>query len=293
MQEVWRRIWTGYVAFATLGTLGQDIQNFIASPPSLSQQMITMIQGKAQYASLMHGDKMLGDTRINDWFEDPAGLLQQLQDSGIVVPGQPDISPIFQLMSFNGPMYHVFTDEEQALWRDWILSLTRPGETPETDPYLNMLKVVNVLRQRQKGVTGHNVQLTGPDPEKDGEKITRSIHWWFDLGDDVTDPVKLRRANDLLLAALSDEANGWIVKGNAAASPLVTSLVTGDGQMAQAFRTVAPGTGGLTFENVMVQWVDARCPLSPKKVPPVALEFAAPAPKKKRHRKPYGMGVVH
>ncbi|HEX4965037.1 MAG TPA: LodA/GoxA family CTQ-dependent oxidase [Thermoanaerobaculia bacterium] len=301
MQEVWRRIWTGYIAFATLGTLNQDVSNFIASPPTLTEQMVNMIQGKAQYASLMHGDQMLGDTRINDWFEDPSGLLVQLQDSGIVIPGRPDISPIFQLMSFNGPMFHVFTDEEQALWRDWILSLTLP-QPPDAAaaPYLNMLQVVDVLRQRQQGVTGHNVLLIGPDPEKEGEKITRSIHWWFDLGDDVS-PAQQQRMDDLLLGAISDEANGWIVKGNPAASPLITSLVTGDGEMAQVFRTIAPGTIteqaplGLTFENIIVQWVQAGCPIGValQAALPAAFAAAARKPRRRPHRKPYGMGVVH
>src|SRR5262249_37459303 len=120
MQAAWKRVWTGYVAFGTLGTLGADIQSATQSPPSLTRQMIAMITAKAPYGSLMHGDKMVGPVQINDWFEDPQGFLLALQQAGIVVPGQPDISPIMQLTSFNGPMYHVFTDDERALWRDWI-----------------------------------------------------------------------------------------------------------------------------------------------------------------------------
>ena len=70
----------------------------------------------------MHGDIMLGENRLNDWFEDPFGLLEALQEAGIIIPGNLD-SPMFRLMSFNGPMYKVFNDEQQRLWQRWVLSL--------------------------------------------------------------------------------------------------------------------------------------------------------------------------
>lgn len=297
MQEVWKRIWTGYVAFGTLGTLGADIQARTQSPPTLTDRMIALIKSKTEYGSLMHGHKMVGPNEINDWFEDPTGFLVALQEAGIVVPGQPNISPIMQLTGFNGPMYHVFTDEERDLWRDWILSLpTGSGATPppptQTNPYLNMKKVIDVLRQRQGGVTGHKVLLIGPDPETQGGTITRPVHWWFDLN-----RTRPNDADDLLMQALSNEENGWIVKGNAAQSPLVTSLVTGNGAMAQVFRTVAPGTGGQTYENIIVAWIDAGCPIAAPPARPMAMAarfgaMSSTSPDRRR-RRIWGMGVVH
>src|SRR5262249_6001212 len=39
MQQMWARIWDGYVAFGTLGTLGQDIEDHFTEQPSLLDQM--------------------------------------------------------------------------------------------------------------------------------------------------------------------------------------------------------------------------------------------------------------
>ena len=72
-----------------------------------------MIEAKAQYARQNHGEKMLGPNYINDWFDDPAGLLDELVNAGYIVPGKPEQSPTFELMSFTGPMFHVFTEAEQ------------------------------------------------------------------------------------------------------------------------------------------------------------------------------------
>ena len=88
--------------------------------------MIAMIQRKAQFGSMNHGTKTLGDNIINDMFSKPPAFLEALDDAGYVVPGDPDNSKIMHLMGFTGPMFHVFTDDEQALWRRYILSLA-PG----------------------------------------------------------------------------------------------------------------------------------------------------------------------
>ena len=109
-------------------------------------------------------------------------------------------------------------------------------------------------------------------------------------------PTRPDDADDLMMQALSNEENGWIVKGNPAASPLVTSLVTGDGDMAQAFRAVAADTGGLTYENIIVTWISAGCPIGAPQAPrAMAVRFGAMKPTKRgqRRRRIWGMGVVH
>jgi hypothetical protein len=224
MQTAWKRIWNGYVAFGTLGSLGADLAELPTpqdqGPSDLWNQMAAMIASKAQYASLMHGDIMLGENRLNDWFEDPFGLLEALQEAGIVVPGNLD-SPIFRLMGFNGPMYKVFNDEQQRLWQRWVLSLpSTQGKRPprlkaykkgeaQSAVYNNMRIVVDMLRARQQGATGHIVRLQGPDPKNPDQKTTMTIHEWFNLGANLVgdnQKEQLREADDLLLKALSDEA---------------------------------------------------------------------------------------
>ncbi len=292
MQQVWRRIWNGYVAFGTLGTVGEDLFA-AANKPTPVDLMIDMINRKAPYASRSHGTKMLGPNLINDWFLDPPGFLQELQNSGLVIPGDLKNSPIFQLISFNGPMYHVFTEDEQKLWQDYVLYLgeTKKPAAPKSS-YVLMQEVVNFMRQRQTGVTGHKVLLQGPDPADPAKTISLQISEWFALND-----------NDALMRALSDERNGWIKRYDPAASPLVTAMLAGTGDMAVAFQAVAPDAGGKTFKNIVVEWIAQGCPigvvgmqaappLSKAAVTPVLSAYVSP-PKEGRRRRIWGMGTPH
>jgi hypothetical protein len=293
VQAAWGRVWDGYVAFGTLGTLQQDIDDHFASPPSLNDRMVAMIQAKAFYGSQNHGGKRLGPNAINDWFSDPAGMLVALQEAGYVVPGQPEISRIFELMSFQGPMFHVFDEPEKQLWRDWILSLGAATPPPPYDRQKALLYVVDALRRRQQGIAAHAVRLAGPDPRRPGERVTLSIAEWFDVatGSD-------RGNADALLGALRDPENGWIVPGAPSDSPWLVSLLGGNGAMAQAFREVVPDTGGRTFKQVFAQWIAEGCPIGGRVAPGFAARAlaatgtSAAAPERRR-RRVYGMGKVH
>jgi hypothetical protein len=307
MQRAFERIWTGYVAFGTLGTLSQDIQAHFASRPSLQDLMVKMIQEKAQYARQNHGTKKLGPNFINDWFDDPAGFLDELVASGFILPGKPDLSPIFQLMSFNGPMFHVFTPAEQKLWHDYIVSLAPPPPLPPFNLEAAMLYVVNTLRQRQAGTQGHQARLTGLDPRSNAV-VTMPIDWWFSEQFSTN-----QDENDFVfLGALRNPVNGWIVPGDDAASPLLTQLLSGNGAMAKDFRQLVPervasnpaNPGPYTMKQVLAMWVNAGCPIRGVVEPTATAAATAKAKAKGKpgapaaagYRRPlrvYGMGVPH
>jgi hypothetical protein len=248
-QALWKRIWTGYVAFGYLGTLGQDIQNRIRYKPTLHDRMVNMVNEKATYGSRNHGSKMLGDTAINDWFLDPEGFLKELQKSGLVIAGDPDNSPIFRLFSFEtGPMYRVFSPDELELWEDWIRSLSQPPPLPVSHQVSKqMVLLINHLRERQTSAQGHNVE-TLPAP---GTGIRQTIHWWF------TQPT------EALMTALAGDTSGWVVSGDPAASLFVTQLLQETTDMGQAFNSVIPGTGGRNGREIALEWIKAGCPLPP------------------------------
>ena len=172
---------------------------------------------------------------------------------------------------------------------DWILSLEAAPAPPPYDQQKALLYVVDSLRQRQQGVAGHHVRLTGPDPQRPGERVTRSIAEWFNVttGSDQGNA-------DALLRALRDPENGWIVPGEPSDSPWLVSQLGGNGPMAQAFREVVPDTGGLTFKQVFAQWIAAGCPVAGQVAPTFARRAPAPpaAPQPRRRRR-YGMGKVH
>jgi|GEM_PF-901495 len=322
VQEAFERVWTGYVAFGTLSDFNEDI--FITYPAQedvrdrLLNQMVSLINSKAAYARQNHGTKKLGPNFMNDWFDDPIGLLEELKASGFIIPGQPEKSPIFDLMSFTGPMFHVFTPAEQKLWHDYIQSLG-PLPTPHVvNVEKAMLLVVDVLRQRQAGSPGHHARLTGVDP-RSGNTVTMPIQWWF--SEQFSDK---QEENDFaLLGALRNPINGWITPGNAGTSPLLTQIITGNGDMAAAFADYLPAHvvvsdalddqrhNPYTFRQILAIWIDGGCTIRNVAEPSLSMqaqaqakgrlpvrgkgkpEIAQPAKKYVRPNRVYGMGVPH
>ncbi len=290
MQTAWERIWTGYVTFGTLGNLGNAVNAQFTSV-TLGDKVAAMISKKAPYASQSHGQKMLGGAAINDWFLDPAGMMVELQNAGLIVPGRPEISPFFEIISFRGPMFHVFTPDEEQLLRDWCSSLGTATAEQTNTILQGMDYVINTLRQRQIGEPGHNVRLTGPEPGQTGGAMrTEPLHWWFAQG------------NRALMAALANPANGWIVPFDSIASPISGSMLAGNGDMAKAFRSIVPDSGGLTCGNVFAQWIDSGCLLEEVKEKPHLMMLRKPreVPRKPVHRiyhrldgKIWGMGTPH
>src|SRR3954447_9063958 len=126
-QAQWTRVWTGYVAFATTGNLGQEVADKLRRRVTPAERVVGMIRERADKARLNHGTRRLGDTLLNDLFADPDALMAALVASGRIVPGDPAASPFFDLVGPEGPMYRVFTEPEIEAWRDWTRSLATPA----------------------------------------------------------------------------------------------------------------------------------------------------------------------
>lgn len=121
----WRRIWDGYVAFSyTFVIVIRQVARVLNDPPSLEDQLMRVIKEKAPYGQYNHDKKMMGNSSINSYFADPEAFLQALQHYHYIVPGKPGEGKFFKALEFRGgPMYHVFTEEEIKLWRDWTWEL--------------------------------------------------------------------------------------------------------------------------------------------------------------------------
>ena len=264
VQRLWKRIWNGYVAFATTGTLGQDLRDMLTqratSPPTPRDKVYELMMRKKQYGSLNHGERRLGPNLINDLFEDPDAFMQALVDSNYIVPGSVANSSFFRAISFEGPMYKVFTDEEIRVWEEWVEWLGRKTQPqkPETDPAKLMAMCVDSLRARQMGAPGHTAnQLTGPDPAHPGQTLTQSVEAWFQA------PTRT------FMSVLSDPANGWIVKGSSANSRFVSQLLGTDNPMSRAFDGSAGAVAGnRTWKQIAVDWIEKGCLLPPAPAAP-------------------------
>jgi hypothetical protein len=138
VQYHWKRIWDGYVAFAhTFVIIIMQIVKVLDTPQTLQERLEDLIDQKRQFGQFNHNRKELKGTTVNDWFDDPGGLLDALIDAGYIVPGKPDESKFFKLLEFRGgPMYHVFTEDEIKLWRDWTLEKGQPkkAKRARSDP---------------------------------------------------------------------------------------------------------------------------------------------------------------
>ena len=270
VQEAWRRIWNGFIAYQLIGTVGQDItaeliRRHTERPvDGLQQQLVDLITRKAPYAKRNHVGKQLGAQPLNEWFDDPSGLLGELQRSGFIIPGKPEISPFFRLTSFNGPLFKVFSDEELSLWQAWTYALGAPPQPPlEYDVGASMAHVLNTLRERQMNAQGHGVLLEGPDPDT-GTPVVQPLSFWFlDINGSNADgplPDGISSATRRLMQVLANPKNGWVVPFDVAHSPLVTRMLSGNGPMAKTLQAVAPRSNGKSYRDVVVDWINAGCP---------------------------------
>jgi hypothetical protein len=269
MQEHWRRIWTGYLAFKFVG--GDEWQYRFTNPPTLDEQMRDMILEKRHYGQLNHNTKKLGTNSINDWFDEPDQFLAELSNSDLITKGDAKNSKIFTLMDMHGPMLKVFTAKERTLWEQWINSLPRDPDGGALEPGQAMELLINEFQARGVGVPDHGeFPLTGEffDPEqKKLLTVTKPVSWWFQVGQPKQ-----------FMAALSDVNNGWIVPGNIAASRFVTELLSDTGRMARFLLDPVPELGNKPARMVITDWIAAGCPIPAAAESPVRRVVALATP---------------
>lgn len=258
-QHHWHRIWNGYTAFATHGSLYEAVAEKLRARPRPAVRLAAMITAKAHYAALNHGSRMLGGNYLNDLVAGPPEqLLAELVAAGTILPGDPDASPFFRLTGPTGPMYKVFTPAELELWREWCRSLAA-AETPDgLSPLEAMVRLVDMQRHRQANAAAHaTTPLTGPDPAGTGASVTQPVAWWF------------RQPTAYLLNALAEPANGLVVPGDPQASRLLHTLLAPNNTMGRAFQDPVAGTG-TTGAEIVRRWIEEGCPV-PVPVPAAQL----------------------
>ena len=139
-QQHWQRIWTGLVAH-TVVTEGwmHNLLGKLTAPHMLTphEKMMALVRQKAPYARNMHRKRTLGGRLINDWFSeepvDAEGFLEALAASPYVDLEAPlQSSLLTNLIEFGGPMFRIFTSEEQAIMAEWVQSLA--ADSPPHQP---------------------------------------------------------------------------------------------------------------------------------------------------------------
>jgi hypothetical protein len=178
------------------------------------QRFVDLIKSKARAAKPVHRGATVNGKNLAELFDTPEQLPQALVEGGFVDIEHPRSSRFFELLSFAGPMYKIFTEEEKSVILDWMESLRQAaGPGPEPGPVspeqwaTRVLKFIQDNANAASGVARHdNYQL----PDINGQ--ARPLRSWF------SDPPGL-------MAALV--RNHWVIPHNSAQSRFYQEFSTG------------------------------------------------------------------
>jgi hypothetical protein len=173
------------------------------------KRFVELVERKAYAAKPFHRRVDIGKQNLAELFDEPARVVKVLADSDLIDIEHPRSSRLFEAMSFSGPMYKVFTEDEKNIVLDWIESLQKSkqpeepsGPTPQ-EAAAKVLKLIADNAAMAMGVQRHAQYLVAGRPLKD----------WF------SDPAGL-------MAAFA-RSRDWVVPGKGSLSPLYTEFTTG------------------------------------------------------------------
>jgi hypothetical protein len=264
LQDEWKRIWRGFVAFATadLGYLDADADVERRRHPLVPSRIAQVISRKSHYAKLNHRGKRLGPDRLNDLFDDPDQLLAALKSSQFVSPGRPDDSRLLNyLTTFYGPMYKVFDQSDLRTWKEWIEWLGSEGHTGRSTTYFNkeeamkeLLKYFAQTAAAQSGHQRHRLKLPSKQEPEDLASIFREL---------------LSKSNNLeaFMRAIADPANGYIMPYAPELSTLVVEYLHASRPMGRALDRRFPDINNQIGRKIVVDWITAGCPVGGKPSP--------------------------
>jgi hypothetical protein len=291
VQQHWRRVWRGFVAFALGGAeifgndafqADEDIDARYRSTPV--DRIAEIMERKKPFGNLNHTGKGLGQFRLNDLFDDPEIFLEELGYSRWITPGDPAASGLIaHLTSFDGPMYKVFDENDLQAWRDWITWLGREGDTESIKRFVPkgeaMLNLVTEFRERAMAAHGH----TRFKLEIPGDTARLSIQALFSEPD-------LKK----LLRAIANPENGWVVPGRPEESALLIDMARGDKPMGRALDQRFASVGNVVGRRVIYEWIAAGCPI-PGEPKPQPAQLARPKVEAIRRVivQEYGLGALH
>lgn len=214
---------------------------------------IDLIKSKAYAAKPLHRRVVIGRHNLAEMFDEPKRMVEALAASDLIDIAHPRSSRLFDAMSFSGPMYKIFTEDEEAVILDWIESMQEgagPAQpVPEPSPEEAALRVLELIESNKKvaGSLQRHAQY-----QVDG----RPLKDWF------SDPRGLMAA----FARSSD----WVVPGKSIASRLFAEFSTGK------MRFMGAG-------EVIRQWIDTGAAMPPQQAADTAVAMSLTALPLRQH----------
>ena len=292
MQDQWKRIWRGFVAFASAGydlfsnldgiSIEDEQARHTRTP---ADRVVDIMTRKLPYGNLNHLRSRLGLYRINDLFDDPDLFLDELANSPWVVPGDPESSRFLTLLTtFQGPMYRVFSAEDLATWREWIIWLGREGDTLRPKRHIMrseaMMIVLAEMRQLMTATHGHRLYRVPTKVDTAGNPIALA---------------ELFKSNDLkeVMRVLANPRNGWVIPYRPAESVLIVDLMRPARDMGTALDRRVPQLFNVVARMVVYEWIAAGCPLPDEPIPDPSQTIVPKRPATRLFVQQVGMGAVH
>jgi hypothetical protein len=145
------------------------------------KRFVDLINGKARAAKPMHRGATVNGKNLAELFDTPEQIPQALVEGGFVDIEHPRSSGFFELLSFAGPMYKIFTEDEKSVILDWMESLRKADEPGHEQGSVSpkewakrVLKFIQDNANSASGVARHDsYQLN----DKNGQ--ARSLRSWF------------------------------------------------------------------------------------------------------------------
>jgi hypothetical protein len=292
-QEQWKRIWRGFVAFATTGydlfqsfeKTGQAslVPDTIARqiPRTAADAVSDLIGRKLPFGQLNHLGKHLGIYKVNDLFGMPSTFMEELAFSTWIALGKPEESRLLSyLTTFSGPMYKVFNADDLEIWRRWIEWLGQEGDSHRPKNFINrgeaMLLLVAELKSQMTASEGHklyNIRVG---------RVQEALSQVFR----TKSPIEIMKI-------LGTEGNGYVIRYQPAKSALIVDLLRPGRDMGRQLDRRFTKLQGQVGRMVIYEWIAAGC-----RIPGEALPDPGPVIQTRRpasillvHQ--YGQGAVH
>jgi hypothetical protein len=295
--EQWRRIWTGFVAFATNGY--DQFQSFEPTgdaplslerikgqmPRTPADEVAELIERKLPRGELNHMRKQLSVFRINDLFSDPKVFIDELANSPWVTPGQPDTSRLItHLTTFKGPMYKVFAGSELDIWKRWIEWLGKEGDTPKPKHFLSrsesMLLLISDMKSQMTASSGHKLYRAHVVTGKKREQMPLA-------------EIFSSRSSVEIMEFLADPSNGYLIPYKPIKSALIVDLLRPGREMGRHLDRQFPALHNQVGRMIIYEWIAAGCPIPGKPLSTVKVATVTRRRERRLLTQQYGMGAVH
>ena len=141
--DMHHRLWKGFqLAENSFTEIIRYLENW-----SIKQEVENIVSSSAVFAVGNHSHIIVEGQNLDSWLKnDVAGLINQLEKSSWISPGNPADSKLIKLFDFSGPMFGVLNVHQLDILKQWISEI---GATPKKEEQEYSFK----YPQKIKGVT--------------------------------------------------------------------------------------------------------------------------------------------